>query len=317
MKSTAILLILIISKLSFCQGILTEGIYFVDISPSKSDLSELSKYADLSENNSNNYILYNSHGWGITEIELQPIVEDKSRKSFPLDKKVRLYIGLTDSFDNLNILGFSMIYNESVSDSGTEIYFIHPIESFEKNLEQIKYQNLITLIFRYLNLHLTQDKSLNCENTVYDLKVNYNILDPSFYLFTCPETYLYRLPFDQESRISPRGVQQFISNKDSINLEYLNFPSPLDVRFAFKTELHEVKISSNVQVPDYLRGSSNVKLVIKQEYIGLSFRVENTTKVFWAEKNYIDSYLYMNRNYFLAMELFYKLSIEQLFIPLN
>lgn len=305
-------LLAILIFISLPSTTVSQTIFYADLKPSESDLLELVKFAEEYERNGS-YFHYDEYGYGLVKSEYEYIKQAKSQKPLNPSENLRIYVWLPDSFDTLYILGYSLIYN--IEELKSSIYFIHSLESFQNHLTTKDFESLLDILNRNIIQFITVDKAIECVNTTYEFKENYNILDPCFYLFTCPEVYLYERPFDSNPR-ADWEAHNFISNKKSVEIDYYNFPTPSNVRFALITK-QIVSKSASEQIPDWIKLESNVALVLEQKFVGLTFINKSETKIFWAEKSYIDEYLKDFPTFFVAMDLFYKMSIRELFLPLH
>ncbi len=260
------------------------------------------------------YTFFKNPNIQLTKDELSSLLINKNNKKFEHSGKVRIYIEATNNFSELKILGFSNIFN--IYNSNEEmVFYTLPIIEFENSLSKIDYNKLVKNMESALKHVLTVNKSYNCINTSYSIKNDYKIFSSSYYLFTCPEVYHFNKPFDYDSKKISASAHNFISNNNTINIDYQHFPSPVSMDFGLTT---------NIVICDYEKPNNynsinapltNISLTISFEFIGLTFQVNNEEKTIWAETKYVFNYLKSDTSFIEISNIYYKESIRTLFTP--
>lgn len=308
------------SFLLFSSSSIAKGIFFFDQTIEKENQKLYSSINSEVEKNVSKYIFYETPFIQLTKAETAKILTARQKQNLAINK-IRIYVEINNGYDSLRIIGFSSLFliKDSTSKPYNSEYFNYFIRlnDLENGLAKEMYSKLVSNLINELNNHLTENKLSNYKNTSYKIKDGLDILDASFFLFTCPEVYHYNEPFNMESKTKDnREANKFISNNGAMSVDYQDFPTPSSIDFALKTSLITSEHSNSNSNYYNIKSMSNTVLVISYDFIGLTFENENQKKTFWAEKNYVFDYLKSETNFLQVVDLYYKSSIRELFKPL-
>lgn len=298
-----------------------QNVFFFDINVNNEVLQQLDTYQSPAEKEIDKYVFFENPNIELPKLETIKTIEDKRKENLKQAGSIRIYLHLNTSFDTLIILGFSNNYkalNQSLPFDSVKRYYMLSLISFETNLNSNQYQNLIEILTTLLKSHLKSDKLYDFENVRYHYLTHYKVLDPAFYLFTCPEVNIYYSPYDKSTILkNRREAHDFISNNNSFYISYNSFPSPKEILFTIRTKQvidSTESINSNKQ---YIESLSNIKIEVNYEYIGLKYQSEDSTKVFWTNKDEVINYLNRWPSFYKAIDLFYFSAVREMFKPLN
>lgn len=312
---------LLASFLFFSSSSIAKGIFFFDQTIEKENQKLYSSINSEVEKNVSKYIFYETPFIQLTKAETAKILTARHKQNLDPNNKIRIYVEINNGYDSLRIIGFSSLFliKDSTSKPYNSEYFNYfiPLVDLENNLAKEVYSKLVSNLINELNNHLTENKLSNYKNTSFKIKDGLDILDASFFLFTCPEVYHYNEPFNMESKTKDnREAHKFISNNRAMSIDYQDFPTPSSIGFALKTSLITSEHSNSNSNYYNIKSMSNIVLTVSYDFIGLTFENENQKRTFWAEKNYVFDYLKSETNFLQAVDLYYKSSIRELFKPL-
>lgn len=298
-----IFLLVLFSFGGYCQGT-----FYFDCKVEANRFSELENLNDVAEKNLKDYVFFLNPQIALTNTESAELIFNKSNLDLLSKNEVRFYIQSNSSYDTLTVLGFSLIYYEK--DIKTLFYML-PLITFENNISRSKYVSLTEVPYYSLREHLKDDRKLSYLNLELKINQDFDVLMPSYYLFTCPEVPIYYEPYNESSKLKNRwDAHKFISNSDSIDITYNNFPFPKTIKFTLNSSVH---FDSLVEYNKYewnTNKMSNLKIALKYDNIGLEFKSNKKTKTFWALNDNVQYYLKRNSSFQIATEIYFRSAIR-------
>jgi len=282
--------------------------FYYDILVTDNDQKILNEVIKDAERKIEEYVFLKGAFGYLSKEDVSEIVHRKKTDVIPNSDSIRIYIQFNSTYDTLKIIGLSQLFRNKIE------YFMIPLISFETNLKTKDYKLLDDLVIKKSNEYFQQ---ASFKKFSFDFKRSYSFLNSSFYLFTCAEVYLFEEPFNKNSEIKNRWeAHDYISKNQTIDISYYDFPNPQYIYFALKTSSLKDTIPPT---SDYLnfKAISNTNIVIDYEYIGLSFDINNVNRTFWAETDYIESYLKDFNQFQTAIRFFYMTSIRDNLSPAN
>ena len=290
--------------LIFSQSVIAQSYLYIDVKPTRDQIILMENAETLLEKNMDNIEVFSDPTFQLSTKQAELILQTKriTLKS----PSFRIYIHPTNTYDTLTILGFSRNYfnkkSEKENDTTLQQLSLIPLIIFENILPEKTYNQLITTLVDLVSVYYeNHDTSTYFKSVSFKINNESNILASSFYLFTCPEVYLYQNPYNKDSKLGLSSTHEFI-DQDGMLL-YEKFPLPQEILFSINFKVkHDTIPRPNLHYNYH--NFSNLKLIINYEHIGLKYTVNRTTKTFWAEKDDIFNYLKEYKIFQVGMEFY-------------
>ena len=295
----------LILLLFFTSNIIAQNDFFIDVEASNNQIKFLEKIETFSEEKLEEFTIFENANVPLTIAE-KKLHLDLKRKNKKLKlPSYRIYFNSTYSYDTLTILGISRnydkkLYSRTKLNDKTNLWVV-PLVEYQSMLSRKEYFNLVKIIYQLFNTHFLEHNLTTKFNSIdYHLTKEYKLLAYSFDLFTCSEVPLFKNPYDIQSEVTEwSSVRKFIK-QDNNNL---NFPLPEKIDFSLLISYKQDSTNTNNYSPSN-KLTSNLKLIIICDNIGLTYTRDTDTKTFWANKNYVYNYFNDYQVFKTSMDFF-------------
>ena len=266
--------------------VIAQGNFYIEVTPNTEDIKFLEELEKISEKEIDSVVIFENAFVPLTRKEanenLQIKEENKNRKL----STYRIYFNTSLPFDTLTILGISRNYKEQVypKNNKSSRLWVVPIIVYKNIIPEKDYNKLSELILELFDSYYKKyDHSTKFSSISIEINDNLKSLSTLFSWMTGPETELFENPYNSQSKIEDtQYAYKFIFNNQNIhNVRNQNFPLPEKIHFSILSKIFQDSSAT------YIGGrlTSNLKIIIEFDNVGVTYSNESSTKTFWTIKN--------------------------------
>lgn len=292
---------------------MAQGVFYIDVEPSSEQIIFLEKIEKLSEKNIDNLDFFrNSEIPLLTDEEIELHLKLKRNNEDLKQSSYRIYFYSAETYDTLTIVGLSrnykqQLYEENNLNKDIQLWLV-PIIAYQRITTKKDYNKLSKMLHELFTNHFKSIEPTTDFNSLsLQISEESSSLASSFYLFTCPEVYIFKNPYDPQSEITGFGIHDFISPNHE--LTYHKFPLPKKIHFSIIVESKQDNSTSTTKPLKSISSNmynSNLKFIIHCDNIGVTYTnsTQSKTQTFWAKKDYVYDYLKDFKVFQLSMDFY-------------